>query len=56
MTPRPVYTSAQVAAFMAEARGGQDRQAAYLAAAMERHPAGKRRTRQIAPPATRTPP
>lgn len=49
MTPRPDYTSAQVAAFMAQARGGRDRRPAALTAAMDRHPAGKHRT-------TRTPP
>ncbi|MEV8356970.1 hypothetical protein AB0P30_09100 [Micrococcus luteus] len=43
MTPRPAYTSAQVAAFMAQARSGRAHRTAALAAAMERHPAGNRR-------------
>lgn len=50
MTPRPTYTSAQVAAFVAQARSGRARRTAALAAAMERHPAGN--TRRTPPPMT----
>lgn len=49
MTTRPRYTTAQLARFITLARGGRDRRAATLTAAMDRHPAGKHRT-------TRTPP
>lgn len=52
MTPRPAYTSAQVAALMVQARSGRARRTAPLAAAMQRHPAGKRRP--TTPPMTNT--
>lgn len=46
---RPRYTPDAITRFMTLARGGRDRRAAALTAAMDRHPAGKNRT-------TRTPP
>lgn len=46
---RPRYTPDDITRFMALARGGRDRRAAALTAAMDRHPAGKART--VAPSA-----
>lgn len=46
---RPRYTPDAITRFMALARGGRDRRAAALTAAMDRHPAGKART--VAPSA-----
>ncbi|QZY83675.1 hypothetical protein K7G68_08925 [Micrococcus luteus] len=49
MTTRPRYTTAQLARFITLARGGRDRRAAALTAAMDRHPAGKHRTTPTPP-------